>query len=167
MSDLGANAALGQQWGYLGPLQGSTWNIRTLRMLGNSDACEVMSMLDISTVPASGYDLTQGNPTAPSQRMRGGVTLRRLLVPVAAGARSISIDCKNELSEAPYPRILIKADHTLGIHADVEAVAASGSAWQTLTLNFTVRNAGVVEVLREKRHPSFDKYVWWDNVVVT
>ena len=107
-----------------------------------------------------------GNPV-PSQLHSGLGLLRGFFVQVAAGARSISFDCKMEFDSGASmrPQLVIKANHEAGLTDDVTATAGAGTAWQTLTANFTAGRSGAVEVVRVNRQSGYS--VWWDNLSTT
>lgn len=118
----------------------------------------------------SGRDDAVGNPLPPSQKQSRPGVLKRLLIPVTAGARTISVDvliADERVAVGPFPRLVVKAGQEAGLHADVVATAAGISGWQTLTCSFTANRAGVVEVWREQPSFSFQRDVWWDNLTVS
>lgn len=117
-----------------------------------------------------------GNPSPPSQRQtRPGIFTS--LMPVTAGARTISVDVKlvspdpNNNSPAtallPFPRITVRANPEVGLHADVVFSAVATYEWQTLTASFVATAPGVVELWREKRCLRMDDVMYWDNLRVT
>jgi hypothetical protein len=118
----------------------------------------------------SGRDDAVGNPAPSSQKQSRPGVLKRLLVPVAAGARTISVDCRIEderVADGPFPKLIVKTSQEAGLHADVVATAVGVTGWQTLTCAFTAQLAGVVEVWREQPSFSFQRDVWWDNLTVS
>jgi len=118
----------------------------------------------------SGRDDTVGNSTPPSQKQSRPGTLKRLLVPVSVGARTISIDVlvdHEDVAVPPFPLLIVKATPEIGLFDDVIAIAAGVAGWQTLTCGFTALYSGVVEVWREQPSFSFQRDVWWDNLTAS
>lgn len=113
-------------------------------------------------------DDTKGNPSAPSQRHSQYGYLKKLFVPVDAGARTVSLDCLMDQDPGASfrPQLIVRANSDIGISSDVVVTAASGTSWQTLTASFTAKNQGVVEVWRFHRDRDITN-VWWDNVSTT
>lgn len=126
-------------------------------------------------------DDATGNPT-PAQRQINKGLLAGWLAKCVVGLNTWAIDVRFEAGNGPYPRLIAKADPTLGLYADAIATAVAptsidtrtgidgstqgfrrgGYAWQTLSVSFTLSAAGVVELWREKRSDGMDM-VWWDN----
>lgn len=120
----------------------------------------------------SGRDDTVGNTTPPSQRQGAVGILRHLLIPVTPGVRAITVDVLFSAPgsvnrPSPFPRMTVKANPEVGLHADVVAQAVDSETWQALSATFTATAVGVVEVWREKRCIGMDDTVWWDNLTVS
>lgn len=134
------------------------------------------SVQDTSYFPfPSQRDDTIGTPTAPSQRQIDGI-LVGLLAKARSGANTFAIDVKFEAGNGPYPKLVVKANPSLGLLADASDTGVvpssidpgtagyrrDGYAWQTLQVTFTVNADGVVEFWRQKQTTGHD-LVWWDN----
>lgn len=116
----------------------------------------------------SGRDDADGHPLPPSLKMvRAGAY--KFKWPVAAGARTISIDIKCTVNVAGFrPYMVLKANPGIGVNEDIRATAASGSGWNTIgPLTVTPNLAGVLEVEIWAPFLGQPFQVNWDNVQVT
>lgn len=111
-------------------------------------------------------DDTDGSPTPPSQKQQRVGLLRGVFVPCEGGVRvAISIDCKYTPQGAPVPRIILKANPSVGLPDDIASDVPDGTGWVTVeTTPFVPTADGVVEVWREQRQPGS---VCWDRLVVS
>jgi hypothetical protein len=115
-----------------------------------------------------GRDDSQGNPSSPSYAMRRSGRIGPFFFPLTAGAHTISVDVKYGPSLTLRPRLIVREDQNLGINAELIVVAASGTGWVTIASPlFTLRQAGVVEILLEMMDQDMDAgFVNWDNFSV-
>lgn len=134
------------------------------RVAGNSsDPFEAVGIRQPRTI---GRDENFGNPAPPSFTLRRQVRLGPLLFLLAAGSRTISVDCLYGPNENERPAMIVRGDDALGINQDVEVVAPVGgvTAWVTLETSLTLRVTGIVEIYLEHRHRHMDEGVsHWDN----
>lgn len=97
----------------------------------------------------TGRDDADGNPAPPSLKLRG-LTEWVILWPLKAGVNTFAIDCKYGPDDGAgaRPQVILRADDTLGIHADlVVTLGAGADAWQTSpTISVTPRAAGVARI---------------------
>lgn len=81
---------------------------------------------------------------------------------VKAGARTVSVDVRQPQATAIRPRLRVRANPSIGLMSDLEAVAGASTDWQTLSVSFTATaNGGVrVELVNEDgANPC-----WFDNL---
>lgn len=111
-----------------------------------------------STLDASVY-----GDTAPSLGM---TRFGRFSFPVVvkAGSRTVSAKVKQTLPSSPMPRITVLANPAIGLDADVNVDAATGTGWQTLTASFDVDADGVVNVELWCLAPGTQVACWWDDI---
>jgi hypothetical protein len=141
-------------WHTLG--QGPIFN--WVRALVCSDGYEVLG----------GKDTSEGNPQ-PSLRM-DAVGFWRFRWSVTSGARTIQIDCKQVLNGAPYPTLVVKANASIGVNADVVGTAGTGAGWKTIgpiTANPTSAGALWVELRNNMDAQSGMGKCYFDNLVTT
>lgn len=111
----------------------------------------------------------EGDPQ-PSDRQEVRGVLKDIYWPVNRNVLNrLTIRVKFSRNEAPYPRMVAKANTSIGVDDDIEAVAVAGSDWQTLTLECEPSDHGVLHVWREHRNTtphstSQPNYVWWDTL---
>lgn len=107
----------------------------------------------------------EGASGAPCLKMTRGSRIR-LRIPVAIGARTISVKVKQDSPSTPLPKLLVKANPEIGVNADLEATAGAGSGWKTVgPIAFTAtQNGGVLIELVS----SFIGVgaCYWDDIVV-
>lgn len=102
--------------------------------------------LDQEIIPMGGQDAVEGTPTAPSLRLDAlGVWKFRWTVPI--GTRTISISVKQAVNASPRPTLIVKANASIGVNADVTGTAPSGTSWVTIgPVTITPSSAGAVWV---------------------
>lgn len=106
-------------------------------------------------------DQAIGNP-APSLKVISGLWPARLAV--KSGSRTISVDVLQPVSSAVRPKLIVKANPSIGLNSDLTAVATTITVWQTLSLQFTATVNGAVKILlvnEDGVNPC-----WFDNVRV-
>jgi len=88
---------------------------------------------------------------------------------VAAGSRSISIDCKQAVNLSPRPRVTVLANPEIGVNADVQGSAASGTGWVTIgPIAVTPSSAGALWVILEALYDGQSGIpTYWDHIVTT
>ncbi len=108
--------------------------LTTMRLLD----CDVPMAIEASRAD------DEGASGAPCLKMTRGSRLR-LRVPVAQGARAISVKVKQDTPATPLPKLIVKANPEIGLAADLEATAPAGSGWKTCgPVSFTsIQNGGV------------------------
>lgn len=117
-------------------------------------------------------DAVDGNPSPPCQKVLGPHR-RAFLWPVAAGARTISVDVKYspDNGAGQRPRLVIRANSEVGLAADIstEAPSDAGGTWVTIgPVSVTPSGIGVLEVeLQLDPALQTTQVTRWDNVVVT
>lgn len=114
-----------------------------------------------------GEDFIQGLPAAPSLRMDGKGSWRFQWV-LAPGSHTIQVNVMQAINQSPRPSLVVKANPSIGINADVEVFAASGAGWTPLVSSAVVATAlGAVWVeLRcnlETNVAFFPCY--WDHII--
>ena len=118
--------------------------------------------------PLGGRDNSEGNPSPPSLRLdvRGTYRFRWT---VAAGSRSISIDCKQAVNVSPRPRVTVLANPDIGVNSDVQGSAASGTGWVTIgPIAVTPSSAGALWVVLESLYDGQSGVpTYWDHIVTT
>jgi hypothetical protein len=102
--------------------------------------------------------------TPPCLEMGPGVL--RLLWPVTAGTRTLSIWCKHS-GHTPRPRVRVLPNPGIGITNEVTVDAEAVSDWHQLQLSLAPVADGVLEVWLEVR--AWDGAAWarWDKVEVS
>jgi hypothetical protein len=109
----------------------------------------------------------EGNPAQPSIQLttRGKWRIRWI---VEAGARTISVNVKQVINEAPRPIMTVKANPSIGVNADVVGTAPSGSGWVTIgPVNVNPSAKGALHVEFEARHPGQTVPTFFDSIGVT
>ena len=113
----------------------------------------------------TGLDTAVGD-TAPSLRIHGWHKYRLpFLVPVSAGARTITIRCLQPDAAAARCQMIVKANQAVGILADLSAEASVSTGWQSLTVNFTATAKGALTILL--LNPGNGYNAWFDALSVT
>ncbi len=111
-----------------------------------------------------------GSPSASSQLQHGPGRIL-MLVPVSAGARTVSVDARwwPDSGAGQRPRLVVKRDLEIGVQADIsaEADASTEPAFTTIALDVTVAVDGVLECYREQQDTRQDAWTLWDNLAVT
>jgi len=111
-----------------------------------------------------------GSPTPPSQLQHGPGRIL-MPIPVAAGARTLSVSTRfyPDSGAGKRPRLVVKRDLAIGVQNDVvvEAGAGGGLSFGTITLAVTLAVDGVLECYREQQDVRMDAWTLWDNLVVT
>jgi hypothetical protein len=77
-----------------------------------------------------GEDFSVGNPAQPSLRMDASGRWRFRWA-LTAGSHSIQINVLHAINQNPRPSLVVKANPSIGIPADVEMFAPSGTGWVT------------------------------------
>jgi len=107
-----------------------------------------------------------GSPTQPCHLQQGAGRFL-MLIPLAAGAHTLTIDARfyPDSGSGQRPRLLAKRNLDIGVQADVsaEAGAGGGTDFVTITLNVTTAQAGVLELYREQQDTRADAWTMWDN----
>jgi hypothetical protein len=118
-----------------------------------------------SDLVLGGKDTTEGN-SQPSLRMDSSGTFRFLWV--VAEERTLSVDVKQAANASPRPRLTIKANLEMGVLADVQDSAPSGTGWVTIgPLTVEPTSAGALEVLLENLYDTGQPGTapcYWDNI---
>ena len=70
----------------------------------------------------------EGNPSPPCIVLRQPGAWR-FRWQVNTGSQTISIYCKQAINLAPFPSMVIKADPSLGVAADIVGISAGGAGW--------------------------------------
>ncbi len=112
-------------------------------------------------------DTTDGSPAQPCLQFtqRGRYRFRW---PVAAGTRTLTIDCKYAPNEAPRPTVTIRKNVEIGVNADVVGTAGAGTGWVTIgPLSITPSDKGGVWVELDATHPGNTFAARWDNLRTT
>jgi len=113
-----------------------------------------------------GRDDLEGSPTPPSLRVVGGGVMRFRL-PVDAGVRTLSVKCRETSSLVARPTLRVRANVEIGLQADLEAVAPSGSGWVTVgPLTFTASTKGGVAIELLSFAASWEGECQWDNLLL-
>jgi hypothetical protein len=111
-------------------------------------------------------DLTEGEPSPPSLHMSKGGILR-FRIPVAPGARAISVRAKQPSALLPRPRFRLLANAEIGLLDDLSAVAPSGADWVTVgPVTFVATQAGGVVVELFAPWISHEAGCWFDGLTV-
>ena len=120
------------------------------------------------------YEVTQsmveGSPSPPSI-MFSHANMWRFKWSVAAGARNISIKCKQVCNESPRPSVTVESNVGIGVMSDVSATAASGVDWVTIgPISITPTSAGAVWVKMYNNlnnNSITNTPAYFDHIVVT
>jgi hypothetical protein len=107
---------------------------------------------------------SDGNPSAPCQSQPRPSVLKDIFWRVNVGSNTLEIDCKYT---GTAPRIIIRANPSLGLQADHTVTAGAGSGWVTLSYTFTATAKGVVNVWRERLDGDITHTCLWDHLVVS
>lgn len=108
--------------------------LTTMRLLD----CDVPMAIEASRAD------DEGASGAPCLKMTRGSRLR-LRVPVAQGARAISVKVKQDTPASPRPKLIVKANPEIGLAVDIEGTAPVGAGWQTCgPVSFTANQNGGV-----------------------
>lgn len=110
----------------------------------------------------------EGSPDAPALSMdRANIFPVRWPV-LASVANTFSIKVKQPVAGTLRPRIYARADASLGVAADVEAVAAAGTGWLTIgPISVTPSASGVLQVILENRTDAIPATCYWDGIATT
>lgn len=93
-----------------------------------------------------GEDVSVGNPAQPSLRMDASGKWRFRWA-MAIGQHLISVNVLHAINQTPRPSMVIKANPAIGINADIETFAPSGTGWVTINSpTFTTTAVGVAWV---------------------
>jgi hypothetical protein len=113
---------------------------------------------------ASGIDTAVGDE-APSLKLRGYHKFSfPALLPVEAGARSITVDVLQPVAAAARCQLIVKASRKIGLLEDMVVTAGAGTGWQTLTASFTATANGAVRIVL--LNPGSGRDAWFDNVAI-
>lgn len=116
-------------------------------------------------VGRSGRDASDGFEEAPSIRL-GTLGHFRFRLAISAGPRTVSVHARQPVSNQPRPRLVVRANHEIGLNQDLAQNAPGGSDWVKIgPLSFTAADTGGVYV--ELWNPSVGWPCWFDNVAVT
>lgn len=128
-----------------------------------------LSNTDLNLMSMGGRDNAQGDPAQPSLRMdaRGVFRFRWAF---ASGARTVSVNVKQEANASPRPTLVVKANPAIGIAADVVETAGSSTNWITIgpaAINPSSNGATWVEL-----HANYDAQYrsapcYWDHIETT
>lgn len=154
MSDLGSIATLGCRTKssrvgnpYLQPT-GLAWlGCRTEDAALGYPLTRLQSMMvGSSRQVLGGEDFTQGNPAAPCLRMDASGRWRfRWALPI--GSHSIMVNVLHAINRNPRPSLVVKANPSIGIPADIESFAPPGTGWVTMSSGtFVVTQLGATWV---------------------
>jgi hypothetical protein len=83
-------------------------------------------------------------------------------VAVPEGTSVITADILQASNTSPRPKLTIKANEAIGVNADQETSAGSGTGYVTITDEITATADGVVEVRIKNQQPNDPAYV--DNL---
>ena len=112
-------------------------------------------------------DDVEGDEAPPSLRLDYNAAYR-FRWGVKAGARTIKCKTKFAKNEAPRPSIVIKANPAVGLLADVEGFAPSGTGWQQISpIGFTATADGGVEVELRNNTLTSNNPCWFDTIETT
>ncbi|MBU6231536.1 hypothetical protein KGP36_02610 [Patescibacteria group bacterium] len=91
-------------------------------------------------------DFTQGNPATPCLRL-DSFGKWRFRWAMGIGQHIISVNVLHAINQNPRPSMVIKANPAIGINADIETFAPSGTGWVTINSpTFTTTAVGVTWV---------------------
>lgn len=112
-------------------------------------------------------DDTVGAEAPPSLKMtRYGFF--EFAIPVETGTRRVTVKAKQVLPPTPRPKMVVKANPAIGIAADVETTAPSGSDWVTVgPTSFAVSAPGTVQVQLWCLAPGTAVECWFDDITTT
>ena len=111
-------------------------------------------------------DLAEGEPSPPSLHLpKGGVLRFRL--PVAPGARAISIRARQPSGILPRPRMRLLANPEIGLNEDLSAFAPLGDGWVTVgPVTFIATQAGGVVLELFAPWDNHEAGCWFDGLTV-
>jgi hypothetical protein len=112
---------------------------------------------------------TEGSLSAPSLVMDRAQVFSVRWPVVSGSANTFSIKVKQPGCSTLPPRIVAKADASLGVNSDVVGTAAVGTGWLTIgPISVTPSVSGVIEVQLESRADcDFPALCYWDSISVT
>jgi hypothetical protein len=116
-------------------------------------------------------DAADGNPAAPCLGMKS-VAAYQFFWGVLAGARTISIYCKQTCNQTPRPTMTVLANPAIGVSASVQGTAPSGTGWVTVgPIAVSPSSSGVLTVVLNNwvtgRYMSPQSPCLWDHIVTT
>jgi len=119
-------------------------------------------------IALGGKDTGTGSPT-PSMRL-DACSRFRFRWRVATGTRTVQCQVMQVVNATPRPTIIVKANPSLGINADVVATAGAGTGWITagpVTIAPSSNGAVWVEVWNNLRWQIGSAPLFIDNITVT
>lgn len=107
---------------------------------------------------------TEGSPAAPCLRI-AHIQFWRFRWAVEVGARTVTVQVKQAINAAPYPKIVIKANPDVGLAADVTQSAGPGSDWKSISAGFNASAIGAVWVELHNALPTGNYDCFFDHIV--
>jgi len=133
----------------------------------------VLAQMKVEGVPytlgASRSD-TEGNPSPPCLSLYYPGTSHRFRWGVTAGSRSLTVDAKQVSNvTGKRPRVIVRANPSIGVNSDVIADAGSGTSWVTIgPLSVTPSSSGVLWVeLWNMDTATFNSPAFFDHIVTS
>ena len=115
-----------------------------------------------------GKDAGTGSP-APAMRLDGNYRFR-FRWRVASGTRTVQCQVMQAANASPRPTIIVRANPSVGVNADVVATAGAGTGWVTagpVTITPSSNGAVWVEIWNNLRWQAGGAPLFIDNITVT
>ena len=116
----------------------------------------------------AGEYFADGTPSPPSLFMQYPSYFRFKWI-VQTGTRTIQVSCKQDINLTPRPSMIVRANVSLGVPADVSATAPSGTGWVIVgpvTITATTMGLLYVDLLSNGSAENANPCLW-DNIVST
>jgi len=113
--------------------------------------------------------MVEGNPSTPSIAFNNA-GMWRFKWSVAAGARTISIRCKQVSNQSPRPSMVIEANPSIGVPLDIETVAGSSIGWIDIgpvAITPTVAGCIFVKIKNNASDARVNMPAYFDHITVT
>jgi hypothetical protein len=112
----------------------------------------------------------EGTPGPPCLALIGP-TMTHFRWSLHTGQNVLTIQCKQAINGSPRPSVVVKANPSCGVNADVTSSAASGTGWVTITVTVTATcttttdNAVIVELWNN--YVASYQTAYFDNISTT
>lgn len=109
---------------------------------------------------------TEGNPTPPSLKLRYP-GFHRFRWTIQPGVRQLVVTVKQVANVAPFPSVVIKANPSVGVGADIVSTSAGGISWVTIgPVSFTATALGYVWVELHNNCRAAESACYFDHLVL-